>query len=94
LVLLLKDAREIVLEFLPPHITGSRYRDAVAVPCGCVLLDVVFHVIVVNVVWTGQRERGAIGREREMLTMRPCRDRMLAKSRAILHVDDDVAMSE
>ena len=29
-----------------------------------------------------------------MLTMRPCGDRMLAKSRAILHVDDDGAMSE
>lgn len=93
-MLLLQDTREIVLEFLSSHITGSRYRDAVAVSCGCILLDVVLHIIVVNVVWGGQRERGAIGREREVLTMRPCRDRMLAKSRAILHVDDDVAMSE
>lgn len=93
-MLLLQDTGEIVLEFLASHITGSRYRDAVAVPCGCVFLDVVLHIVVVNVVWTGQRERGAIGREREMLTMGPCRDRMLAKSRAILHIDDDVAMSE
>jgi hypothetical protein len=50
-MLLLQDAGKIVLELLSPHITGSWYRNAVTVSCGCVLLDVVLHVIVINVVW-------------------------------------------
>ena len=50
-MLLLQDGREIVLELLPPHIDGSWDRNAVTVTRGCVLLDVVLHVIVINVVW-------------------------------------------
>jgi hypothetical protein len=50
-MLLLEDTGEVVFELLPPHITGSRYRNAVAVARGCVLLDVMLHVIVINVIW-------------------------------------------
>lgn len=85
-MLLLQDAIEIVLEFFPPHIDGSWYRNAVAVSCGCVLLDVVLHVVVVNVVWPVSKSDGPT--DWVILTMRPCRDRMLAKSRAILHDDE------
>lgn len=50
-MLLLKNGVEVIFELLPPRITGARDRNAVAVPRGCVFLDVVLHVIVVNVVW-------------------------------------------
>lgn len=85
-MLLLQDTREIVLEFLSPHITGSWYRNTVAVTRGCVLLDVVLHVIVVNVVWLVSANEVQWDKT-GMLTMRPCGDRVLAKSCAILHVD-------
>jgi len=64
-MLLLQDAGQIVLEFFSPDITGSWYRNAVAVARGCVLLDVVLHVIVVDVVWLVSANEGQLGqRER------------------------------
>ena len=59
-MLLLQDAGEVVLELFPPDITGSWYRNAVAVARSCVLLDVVLHVIVVNVVWPVSANTGQL----------------------------------
>ena len=50
-MLLLLDIVKVVLELFASHIAGAGDRNDVAVPRGCVLLDVVLHVIVVNVVW-------------------------------------------
>lgn len=91
-MLLLKDAIEIVLELFPPRVTGTWDRNAVAVPRGCVFLDVVLHVIVVNVVWLVSMVETRLD-EMSLLTMRPCWNGILAKCCAILHgVDDDTMM--
>lgn len=50
-MLLLQDAKEVVLELLALHIAGPWYGYAVAETCCSVLLDVVFYVVVVNVVY-------------------------------------------
>lgn len=90
-MLLLEDAVQVVLKLFPPHIAGTRDRNAVAVPRGRVFLDVALHVIVVNVVWLVSMVETRLD-EISILTMRPCGNGILAKSCAILHSVDDVMM--
>lgn len=90
-MLLLEDAIEVVLKLFAPHIAGTRDRNAVAVPRGCVFFDVVLHVIVVNVVWAVSMIETRLDKI-WILTMRPCWNGVLAKCCAILHgvdADDD-----